>query len=153
MNTAIFLSEEFLNAQPNTRRQITNMVCDPFFYSPCKIMINFVVSTSASEWSRALGVALPQATAATISGYLPTMFLITGMWRLTRRWIFRDSLPLPQDNHVLRMRLSCVANTPDWAEPTSFSATLRVTLNRLTHCRLTAQSTRQTITPVTTWAS
>ena len=41
-----------------------------------KIMINFVVSTSASEWSRALGVALPQATAATISGYLPTMFLI-----------------------------------------------------------------------------
>lgn len=40
-----------------------------------------------------------------------------------------------------------------WAEPTSFSATLRVGLNRLTHCRLTAQSTRQTITPVTTWAS
>lgn len=41
-----------------------------------KVMINFIVSTPASEWSRALGVALPQSTAATISGYLPTMFLI-----------------------------------------------------------------------------
>lgn len=41
-----------------------------------KVMINFVVSTPASEWSRALGVALPQTTAATLSGYLPTMFLI-----------------------------------------------------------------------------
>ena len=41
-----------------------------------KLMINFVVSTPASDWSRALGVALPQTTAATLSGYLPTMFLI-----------------------------------------------------------------------------
>lgn len=41
-----------------------------------KLMINFIVGTSASEWSRALGVALPQTTAATLSGYLPTMFLL-----------------------------------------------------------------------------
>ena len=41
-----------------------------------KIMIKFIVSTSASDWSRALGVALPPTTAATLSGYLPTMFMI-----------------------------------------------------------------------------
>lgn len=41
-----------------------------------KLMINFVVATPASDWSRALGVALPQTAAATISGYLPTMFMI-----------------------------------------------------------------------------
>lgn len=41
-----------------------------------KLMINFVISTPASDWSRALGVALPPTATATLSGYLPTMFLI-----------------------------------------------------------------------------
>lgn len=41
-----------------------------------KVMITFVVSTPTSDWSRALGVALPATTASTLSGYLPTMFLI-----------------------------------------------------------------------------
>lgn len=41
-----------------------------------KIMIQLVIGTPMSEWSRSLGVALPASAMGTLSGYLPMMFLI-----------------------------------------------------------------------------
>lgn len=40
-----------------------------------KAVIFLLVGVPASEWSRALGVALPPAAAGTIVGYLPIMFM------------------------------------------------------------------------------